>query len=59
MAKAKLLAGDCQANRLSFFFFVVVPVLKSRCHDRSAYTSVSFEAYALSVEIIVFLKTYP
>ena len=41
------------------FFFVVVPVLKSRCHDRSAYTSVSFEAYALSVEIIVFLKTYP
>ena len=41
------------------FFFVVVPVLKSRCHDRSAYASISFEAYALSVEIIVFLKTYP
>ena len=33
--------------------------LKSRCHDRSAYASISFEVYALSVEIIVFLKTYP
>ena len=42
-----------------FVFFVVAPVLKSRCHDRSAYASISFEAYALSVEIIVFLKTYP
>ena len=44
---------------LFVFFFVVAPVLKSRCHDRSAYVSISFEAYALSVEIIVFLKTYP
>ena len=42
-----------------FVFFAVAPVLKSRCHDRSAYASISFEACALSVEIIVFLKTYP
>ena len=51
--------ADSGSIPVCLFFFVVVPVLKSRCHDRSAYASISFEAYALSVEIIVFLKTYP